>query len=295
MNWSTMQARIKTLLDTKTQGATAYDYWRAIQRFEFQRAPDLEWLVFKTAQWKKAGIGNATIAQRYAAVKWILKHFPREFEPIDVREMLTYMSGIKPDEHEMEVATPEEAEHIISVSAPREALAIGMAYYGGLRLGEIAKSKLSHWQTDDSTGGLSLVIPSDTGIGERTKTGRTRRIPVLPQLESLFYAYVDGERAERIASSGIDTDDLLLTQRGRVAGITKRRLGGLIEEACHACGYSHLHPHAFRHGLATILARKTKDIKLIQSVLGHKNVSSTMRYIHMTQKEIADSMQAAFA
>ena len=292
MLWSELLKAVKARLYAKMEERTAYTYWRAILLFNFADKPTVDDLLERTQAWKAAGISNSTIAHHYCAVKWILKNFPREFDPLDVREMLTFMAGITPDEREMHYATREEAEKVIANARPREALAIGMAYYGGLRLGEIVQSKVSHWSYKTETGKLSLLIPSPPTA--RTKTGRERRVPVMAQLEELFNAYVHGERHARLVLTGIDTDDLLLTYQGTPEGVSKRRLYESIVRECKANGLEHLHPHAFRHGLATILAKKTNDIKLIQSVLGHKNVSSTMKYIHLAQEEIADSMQTVF-
>ena len=291
MEWSKMLPLVKARLDAKTEERTAYTYWRALLLFNFVDKPNLDELIEQTREWKATGISNATIAHHFCAVKWVLKNFPREFDPLDVREMLTFMEGITPDDREMHFATREEAERAISMAPPREALAIGMAYYGGLRLGEIARSKITDWTFDKSTGKLSLLVPSPPTA--RTKTGRERRVPVMDQLAKLFEAYVKGDRKKRLEATGVKTKALLLTYRG-CKPISNRSLYEAIVQTCKACGLGHLHPHAFRHGLATILARKTNDIKLIQSVLGHKNVSSTMKYIHMAQDEIADSMQSVF-
>ena len=292
MKWTELEKAVNERLKAKTEERTAYTYSRALLQFEFEEKPTLEVLIEKTREWKDAGISNATIAHRYCAVKWVFKNFPREFDPLDVREMQTFMEGISIDEREMDYATREEAETVIAHAAPREALAIGMAYYGGLRLGEIAQSKLSHWTKDKTTGLLSLLIPSPPSA--RTKTGHERRIPVMAPLEKLYRKYVEGDRRERVKALGQETDALLLASQGqKVCGLSRRRLYESIVIECKECGYEHLHPHAFRHGLATILAEKTNDIKLIKEVLGHRNVQSTLRYIHKAQKEIAESMSSA--
>lgn len=288
-----LMTAVKERLTTKTEARTAYTYWRALLQFDFKEKPTLAVLIARTGEWKRAGLSNGTIAHRYCAVKWVLKNFPREFDPIDVQEMLTFMEGVTPDVREMDFATLEEAETVIRKAPPREALAIGMAYYGGLRLGEIAQSKVTDWTVDKTTGRLSLLIPSPPKA--RTKTGRERRIPVMPQLEELFETYVKGDRRRRLETTGLETDVLLLPNQGQKAtGLSRRALYEAIVTVCKQCGYGHLHPHAFRHGLATILATKTNDIKLIKEVLGHRNVQSTLRYIHKAQAEIADSMASVF-
>ncbi len=50
-----------------------------------------------------------------------------------------------------------------------------------------------------------------------------------------------------------------------------------------------LHPHMFRHTAATSLIERGMDLPSIQVILGHKNLSTTERYLHMSKKHIKDS------
>ena len=292
MKWQEMLPQINMRLAATMAPNTAIAYQHAISAFGFSDKPDIDTIVEKTILWRNTGTSNATILQRFAAVKWIFKHFPREFDPIDILEIRVTMEGVKKDEREMVFATQEETEKIILLSSARDALVVGMAYYAGMRIGEIANCKLSHWQVDKTTGALSILIP--TTAVNRTKNQKDRRIPVLPRLEQLFHAYVKGERSDRIRGMSKKPDALILTRKGTPTGVCCRVLQLNVFDACKTAGFPHLHAHSFRHGLATTLARETGNIKLIKEVLGHKSISSTMKYIHMTQQEIADNMQAAF-
>lgn len=51
-----------------------------------------------------------------------------------------------------------------------------------------------------------------------------------------------------------------------------------------------VHPHIFRHSFATSLYAATKDIGLVQVVLGHKDIKSTMIYIHLADESIRKGM-----
>jgi len=51
-----------------------------------------------------------------------------------------------------------------------------------------------------------------------------------------------------------------------------------------------LHPHIFRHSFATSLYSATKDIGLVQIVLGHKDISSTMIYIHLADDTVKNGL-----
>lgn len=49
--------------------------------------------------------------------------------------------------------------------------------------------------------------------------------------------------------------------------------------------------HAARHTFATLFLRKTKNVAVLQKLLGHSNISETMRYVHISTKEIDDEMK----
>ena len=52
-----------------------------------------------------------------------------------------------------------------------------------------------------------------------------------------------------------------------------------------------VHPHTLRHTFATDLYRETKDIRLVQTALGHADVSTTMIYTHIVDEDLEDAMK----
>jgi len=60
-------------------------------------------------------------------------------------------------------------------------------------------------------------------------------------------------------------------------------------------GVSNVHPHRFRRTLATNLADRGMDIQDIQQILGHSNISTTMRYVKVTDKKVKASYQKYIA
>ena len=58
---------------------------------------------------------------------------------------------------------------------------------------------------------------------------------------------------------------------------------------------SNVHPHRFRRTLATNLANRGMDIQDIQRILGHSDISTTMRYVKVTDKKVKASYQKHIA
>lgn len=63
-----------------------------------------------------------------------------------------------------------------------------------------------------------------------------------------------------------------------------------LNEICKKLNLKHLHFHMSRHTTATLLARNTKNIILVSSMLGHKNTNTTQRYIDMISSDLEDAV-----
>ena len=53
------------------------------------------------------------------------------------------------------------------------------------------------------------------------------------------------------------------------------------------------HPHLLRHSLCTVMAEQHADVYAIQQRAGHKNISNTMIYTHVSDRQASDSCRSA--
>ena len=53
-----------------------------------------------------------------------------------------------------------------------------------------------------------------------------------------------------------------------------------------------VHPHTLRHSFATDLYRETNKIRLVQKVLGHSDLSTTMIYTHIFDEEVESALKS---
>lgn len=61
--------------------------------------------------------------------------------------------------------------------------------------------------------------------------------------------------------------------------IAVRRVGQIMDKICQRAGLPHMHPHQFRHSFAQGVYETTKDIRLVQLLLGHEHISTTQIYL----------------
>jgi len=74
-----------------------------------------------------------------------------------------------------------------------------------------------------------------------------------------------------------------------------RTVQELVNEAGTKAGVPGRHfPHRWRHTYATSLLRRGVDIHLVQRLLGHANIVTTVRYIHLSDTDLADAVDMAF-
>jgi site-specific recombinase XerD len=94
-----------------------------------------------------------------------------------------------------------------------------------------------------------------------------------------------------------DTDDALFVSVSKadkaIGRITPRAVQRLIDTRAKEAGIpKKVHPHMMRHGFATDLLINGADLRSVQELLGHANISTTQIYTHLTNKELREIHEA---
>jgi integrase/recombinase XerD len=86
---------------------------------------------------------------------------------------------------------------------------------------------------------------------------------------------------------GKETDDILfLNQRGK--GLTRMGIWKLLKKYATSVGLENAHPHIFRHSFATHLLEGGADLRAVQEMLGHSDISTTQIYTHLDKEFIKE-------
>ncbi len=175
--------------------------------------------------------------------------------------------------------SPKEARRLLTVagaSSLRLRVMLALAYGCGLRAGEVARLRAGEV---DSAQGVIRVVQSK---------GRKDRHVVLPEevLELLRQWWK--ERPMRFDAGVPPVERLVFPSRKPDKPLTIRQLNRLFHQACEAAGISKpVTLHSLRHSFATHLLESGVDIRIIQVLLGHENLSTTARYTRVSSQVIA--------
>lgn len=181
---------------------------------------------------------------------------------INQPEKLKYIPWPKKEQKLVEYITPEEAQRLITVCSNLKHKVIMMLLYGcGLRVSEVINLKPSHI---DSTR-MVIQILQAKGKKDRLVQLPEKTLALLRQYyiaytpkEYLFNGQFDLQYSERSINQ-------FLKRYAALAGIKRN-----------------IHAHLLRHGYATGSLEMGTDIRVIQKLLGHNSIKTTLRYTHVS-------------
>jgi integrase/recombinase XerD len=177
-----------------------------------------------------------------------------------------------------EVLSPEEVELILESVPPgplwlRDRLALELLYACGGRASEICGIGVGDFKAE-----RALVLLRGKGSKERV-------VPVGGKARYYLKRYLTELRPTLVASPS--QDRLLLSRRG--APLTRVTLWRLVTQAAVSAGLDKpVYTHLLRHSFATHLLQGGADLRTVQELLGHANLTTTQRYTHVDAKRLVE-------
>lgn len=154
----------------------------------------------------------------------------------------------------------------------RDRAAMELFYSSGLRLSELAFSRLAD---------LDLAVGHITVTG---KGNKTRRLPLGRKARDALQAWIS-LRAQWANEKSEDW--LFITPRG--GRFYERAIQLRLEHQARRAGIpQHLHPHMLRHSFASHLLESSHDLRAVQELLGHADISTTQIYTHLDFQHLAE-------
>lgn len=169
------------------------------------------------------------------------------------------------------------------VFALRDHCIVELLYGCGLRVGELLGLDLV--ASADAAGWVDLPDATAHVLG---KGGKRRSVPVGGPALKALQAWIEA----RGALAAVGEPALFVSQRGSRLTPSQLRLR-LKQQALQAGLPTHVHPHMLRHSYATHLLQSSGDLRAVQELLGHANISTTQVYTKLDFGHLSKVYDAA--
>ena len=215
-----------------------------------------------------------TVFKRY--FRWAMRHGLVQQDPTlqlqSAKQALRVPKTLSEAQVEALLAAPDVASDI----GVRDRTMLELMYASGLRVSELVSLKVFQLGLNDNV------------LRVMGKGAKERLVPYGEVASQWLRDYLGGAREVLLA--GKQTEALFVTTRGTDAGsaMTRVMFWMLVKKYALLAGiHAPLSPHTLRHAFATHLLNHGADLRAVQLLLGHADISTTTIYTHVARERLA--------
>ena len=229
------------------------------------------------SSFKKQGFSDTTTVRTIVSIKQFFKYLLLEkiikedpTSQIHTPKMKKSIPGvISLEDVEKVLASPDEN----TPEGLRDLAMLEVLYATGIRVSELINLKLNEVNFE-----MGFVIVYGKGSKERI-------VPMGEEAQEKLKTYMEHSRSTLLKQK--DCKELFVTRRGK--GMTRQGFWKLIKNyALKANITKPISPHTLRHSFATHLLERGADLRTIQIMLGHSDISTTQIYTHVENERLKE-------
>ncbi|MBG9977318.1 site-specific tyrosine recombinase XerD [Ruoffia tabacinasalis] len=232
----------------------------------------------------KAGFAASTTNRMISTLKnffhYLIREQKMDHNPMDL------IQGAKNRKHLPKTLSSKEIDRLLEApdtetnNGIRDRAILEVMYASGLRVSELTHLKMNELH-------LELGFIQTVGKGDKE-----RIIPIGE--EALFWIKKYLEEVYPIyAKKSTDSTILFLTQRGK--HFTRQGIWKNLKKYVNLAGIGHeVSPHILRHSFATHLLENGADLRMVQELLGHSDISTTQIYTHVSKQRLQEIYRNSF-
>jgi integrase/recombinase XerD len=237
---------------------------------------------------KNKGYATSSICRAIVAIKMLFRFLKRE--KVIEKDVTLHLDSPRMWHLIPEVLTIAEVEDLLrtpdtntSVGARDKAI-LQVIYASGLRVSEVCS--------------LDLQDVDDRIVRVKGKGGKERIVPIAKAAVDAIDHYLARYRlyaAKNFANGGSTGNEkaVPLFVSGKGKRIDRTLVWKRMKFYAKRAGIKkEISPHTLRHSFATHLLENGADIRVIQEMLGHSNISTTDRYTHISQRHLTEAFEA---
>ncbi len=229
---------------------------------------------------KKRGLSPATLSRKMASIKmfcrFLVEEGRLEKDPTENMESPGIKKSLPAVLNQEEVAVLLEQPRTGNTAGLRDKAMLELMYATGMRVSELLALDIQH-------------VDCEHGFVRCTGKGsRERIVPVGSVAVKYLVEYLQRGRV-KIKNSRYEKA-LFLNMRGK--RLTRQGFWKLLKKYARKAGITtEITPHTLRHSFATHLLENGADLRAVQEMLGHADISTTQIYTHLTSTRLLDQFQ----
>jgi len=238
---------------------------------------DTEDIVDFIVKMRQEGLSPSSCARALSAVRTFFRFLVQEkileHTPVGLVESPRKVQRLP------NVLTLHEVERLLEApdgdtpEGVRDLAMLELLYATGLRVSELVNLKVHQINSE-----VGYVIP-------RGKRSKERIVPMGTAALRRLQHYMEAARSALL--KGKDSPYLFVTRRGRP--MTRQWFWKLIQQYARTCHIPRkISPHSLRHSFATHLLAGGADLRSVQAMLGHADISTTEIYTHVTRERLKE-------
>jgi integrase/recombinase XerC len=250
--------------------AAGINDWRALDSHQVRKY---------AAQCHRRGLSGRSIQRRLSALRSFYNYLLRE-QQVSLNPGLDIRAP-RSEQHLPDTLNVDDIARLLNVTskdplALRDLAMLELLYSSGLRLAELVS-------LDEGDVDFNERVVRVTGKG-----AKTRLLPVGDKAISALQAWMQ-VRTRQLQ----DTETAIFTGRGGKR-LSARSVQQRVKDWARRQGIpGNLHPHTLRHSFASHLLESSGDLRAVQELLGHADISTTQIYTHLDFQHLAQVYDSA--
>ncbi|MCL2437678.1 MAG: tyrosine recombinase [Coriobacteriia bacterium] len=236
------------------------------------------------AEQSAAQYARSTIARRLACLRTFFRYLDQEGliegNPAQLLQTPKLEKSLPGTLSEKEISSILDVHDLSTNEGLRDSALLELLYASGGRVSEIAHLRLADLKLDQ---GIARV---------QGKGGRDRYVPLHQLAVDKLDTYLERVRPTLVGSKVTVGDTVFLSARGNA--LSADAIRRIVKKSAKLAGISRpVTPHSFRHSFATDLLNNGADLRSVQELLGHANLSTTQVYTHLSSRRLQKVHQQA--
>ncbi len=233
----------------------------------------LGYLASRHAGGAKATSSNRRLSAARRFFRWLVRQGRRSTDPTASLDSAKQATRFPKTLSETDVERLLAAPDVATTLGLRDRAMLEVLYASGLRVTELVSLRMHEVSLSDNV----LRVASGKGA-------KTRLVPFGEEAAAWIVSYVQDVRPQ--LAGGRSVDALFLTARG--AGMTRHNFWHMVKRygALASIPAALLSPHTLRHAFATHLLNHGADLRVVQMLLGHADISTTQIYTHVARARL---------